>query len=126
MSRPNDAATSWYLCHRDLYLESMIFTHTYHQEKLGGNKSCVNCHGTQTKSKENVKSCDVEDCHHSMFPKDSAYSYITVGYLDAMHLMCKNCHEEKAKTNEYSHNPNLGYCVSCHPGMEEVNDLSLR
>lgn len=119
MSRPMDGPTSCYICHSDMYLESMIFDHIYHQNKLGDNKSCINCHGTATKSKDRVKTCDTKDCHPTMFPKDTTYDYVTVGYMDALHLKCKVCHEEKAKTAEFPHNPNLGYCVSCHPGMEE-------
>ena len=113
----NTACTA---CHRDMYRETDIFDHVLHQRKLGANDSCLKCHENYdaVKSRETAVSCD--KCHEKMLAKGSriqpekTLTGIAPGFMDAMHGLCIDCHEEtqKRKPNEYK--ASFYQCANCH------------
>ena len=106
MSKPMDGPTSCHVCHRDMYLSISMFDHPSHQQVLGGNESCHECH-TRDKAKENAKPC--KECHKG-YTKEPE-EYVARSYESAMHSRCISCHKKEAKKVG---KPNLWKCVNCH------------
>ncbi len=105
MLKPWDEGTACSECHRDMFLSTLIFDHDFHQKKHGGNKGCRKCHQeNKPKTAENIKAC--KECHTTMIVKESRIKPQTkgtdqlkyaVGYREALHGLCINCHQEKAE-----------------------------
>lgn len=151
MLKPMDEATSCAECHRDMFLKTSIFDHSLHQKRQGGNRGCEKCHKRdEPKSPETAKACS--ECHTTMEVKGSRITIQTqgperwkwaVGYKDAMHGLCVNCHKEKAEGYEARRsagkprisaegNPiseaewiakeRLHFCPTCHRELEYTQD----
>jgi Ni/Fe-hydrogenase subunit HybB-like protein len=119
LGRPNDAIVPCWECHRDMFLSTSIFDHTFHQVALGGNAACVECHvGEHVPT--TAKPC--LECHASMAPKagEMSFNYMAPSYADAMHGICVTCHEREAKVQA---RPDLAQCPACHQVDENAVDL---
>jgi Ni/Fe-hydrogenase subunit HybB-like protein len=123
-SLPYDRNSACSRCHRDMYLETDIFGHQSHVAKLDGNDGCVRCHedSSAVKSRDTTSAC--LDCHTEMLASESRIKpgeqgekeltgYAT-GYMDAMHSLCIDCHEEKLKAGPATYGANFSTCTNCH------------
>lgn len=127
LSKPGDQATPCWECHRDMYLPTSIFDHTFHQQVLGGNVSCSECHIGEHIA-DSAVGCN--ECHETMASKESStvkFNYAAQGYVDALHDQCIACHErEKVARNK----EDLPRCPTCHraegapPGVRRLLSLS--
>jgi len=130
---PFDRSTSCHQCHRDMYETTDTFDHACHVQKVGGNKGCSQCHAEEPgrKARQSARAC--QECHTQMIVKASripppkqGLTGFAPGYMDAMHGLCINCHEEVAKQQNRPHHAR---CDRCHRiEIEPVNtaDLVLR
>jgi Ni/Fe-hydrogenase subunit HybB-like protein len=149
LANPMDQDTPCWCCHRDMWSITDIFDHDGHVrdlERFGADDACAACHpgGGRPKARETASSCTVEGCHqHELAlhredtrvqPKDVTRTRFAVGYMDAMHKLCIECHKERAAELGRPHH---GDCATCHhdaPGSEAVilahlkqrHELSLR
>jgi Ni/Fe-hydrogenase subunit HybB-like protein len=107
---PEDESSACWKCHADYHQPSSIFNHSLHQQALGGNESCLECH-TQEHVKLTAAIC--QDCHETMTPAEgqTAFSMLAPSYKDAMHGRCLNCHEQQALEQN---RPELALCSTCH------------
>lgn len=107
-------------CHRDMYLETDIFNHIDHITEEGGNKGCNKCHTDPDieKNRETSQSCS--SCHKSMkisdsfINVDSNWKGLAPGYMQAMHGLCLNCHEQKEKETGQLRRTGISSCRTCH------------
>lgn len=115
LSNPNDEVTACSECHRDMNRPTSIFVHTQHQQVLGGNASCVECHSGEHTART-AKTCGA--CHDTMKPKagESTFNDFAPAYREAMHAACIPCHQQEA---ELQNKPELGRCPACHARVEE-------
>ncbi len=111
---PDDDATACSKCHADNQQPTSIFNHTLHQQALGGNASCLECHmGDHTR--ESTKPC--QGCHETMTPKpgEATFNYQALPFPQAMHGRCKTCHEQEAIEQN---RPDLALCSTCHTNQD--------
>ncbi len=120
LTKPLDENTSCFECHRDMYEPSSIFDHDLHADGLGGNEGCIECHagGVEVKSYETITECS--ECHQAeiapraFVEKPDPRWGEAVGYMDAMHSLCVDCHEREVMTAPGEHPENLNRCMTCH------------
>ncbi len=97
-----------------------VFDHELHVIGLGGNQGCAECHvgGVEVKSYETITECS--DCHRAeiadraFIEAPEAHWGEAVGYVDAMHSLCVECHEREATTPSGEHPEELNRCMTCH------------
>ncbi len=132
MSVPYDEYTGCYECHSDMYLSVNIFDHDLHVEKTGGNPHCIDCHTDLAAPKviENTKPC--LECHEGMVNEGSRVEHsspridpLTVGYMDALHGLCIDCHEEVQESMEEP-TEELSRCAHCHRALPDLADEAWR
>jgi Ni/Fe-hydrogenase subunit HybB-like protein len=121
LNMPFDRNTSCSECHRDMYRKTDIFDHLSHHRKLGGNSSCARCHrdSSEVKSRSTAAACG--ECHTDLVapgsriapPKEGLRGFAP-GYMDAMHGLCINCHQEKAKEASARLSAGFADCATCH------------
>jgi Ni/Fe-hydrogenase subunit HybB-like protein len=119
LNLPQDEATACWQCHRD-YLQAVnIFDHTRHQQILGGNAACQECH-TVEHTRRSAAAC--QECHETMSPKEgqAAFNPMAPAYLDAMHGLCQDCHAQQAAAQN---RPELALCKTCHSLQENPSEL---
>jgi Ni/Fe-hydrogenase subunit HybB-like protein len=128
LTNPHDNATGCSGCHADMYLAVDIFDHQLHVDETNGNEGCIECHTDPLadKVRENVKPC--QECHKTMRPEgtlveiaEDQQTTMALGYMDAMHKMCADCHKaEKAGLEQ----PNDAFdsCVNCHRDLPRLED----
>ena len=131
LNRPADRETSCYECHRDQYLTTDIFRHQRHVDALGGNSACAECHtdSDAARTRENVTDC--LECHRDMLglgtealiaaPKAES-RFLAPSYTDAMHGLCKKCHDEEDKKAGATV-PTLGLCGTCHTEPTDLRPM---
>ena len=121
MELPDDETSACSNCHTDFYQSSSIFNHELHQQALGGNKGCLECHDSVEHTKLTSNIC--QDCHETMAPEDggATFSMLAPAYKDAMHDRCLNCHEQQAVAQD---RPELALCSTCHTNYQEETDQS--
>ncbi len=119
LNLPEDEASACSQCHTDYYQSTLIFDHSLHQEALGGNASCLECHDTQEHIQLTAGIC--QDCHEEMVANEgqAAFSMLAPSYKDAMHGRCLDCHEGQALEQE---RPELALCSTCHTNVPEETD----
>jgi len=108
-------------CHRDMYLETDTFVHTTHVSELGGNEACARCHGDPARVKSRDATTACLECHTEMvaagsriqLPEEGMTGF-AAGYMDAMHLLCIKCHEEKIEKEPATYGPEFARCRNCH------------
>jgi hypothetical protein len=118
LDMPEDEATACWECHADYHQPVSIFDHSVHQQALGGNESCPECHA-QEHVKLTAELC--QDCHETMVPAEgqTAFNLLASSYKDAMHGRCLDCHEQEAIKQE---KPELALCSTCHTYSQEEPD----
>jgi len=116
---PDDEASACASCHTDYYQSSSIFNHEYHQQGLGGNDSCLDCHDSVEHTKLTADIC--QECHEGMVPLEgeARFSMLAPAYKDAMHGRCLTCHEQQATEQS---RPELALCSTCHINYQEETD----
>ena len=120
LTKPLDENTSCFECHTDMYEPRSIFDHDLHVEGLGGNEGCAECHsdGSEVKSYETVTECS--ECHRNeiaaraFIERPEARWGDAVGYMDAMHHLCVECHEREALSVTAENPEGLNQCRTCH------------
>jgi hypothetical protein len=128
--RENDACGE---CHRDMYSQTDIFRHSSHVQKLGGNRGCDRCHvdSEMIKTRDNSNSCI--NCHIPrpeasliIQPKQKELKGLAVGYMNAMHGLCKRCHQMMVEENPQEYGRSFAECAQCHeePGSSYLHELS--
>jgi Ni/Fe-hydrogenase subunit HybB-like protein len=122
-SQQSDCAS----CHRDMYSPTDIFDHTSHVTQLNADASCVRCHEDDTVAKTRANATPCTSCHVTMYVDDSRVQLEpeqlvdghAAGYLDAMHGLCIDCHEERMETEPAKHQPDFAECRNCHRDEDE-------
>jgi Ni/Fe-hydrogenase subunit HybB-like protein len=119
LNRPQDQATACWECHSDYVQPASIFNHARHQNALGGNASCTECHQGEH-SKATAVPC--AECHQAMAPVrgGAAFDYMAPSYLDALHGGCCECHQQQAQIDD---RPELILCSTCHTYQEDPADI---
>jgi Ni/Fe-hydrogenase subunit HybB-like protein len=126
MANPMDQDTPCSSCHRDMWSTTDIFNHDDHVrvlEGLGARDSCAACHpkGGKPKARETASNCDVEGCHRQELTlyregarvqlREATRARFAVGYMDAMHALCIECHKERGPDLGRPHHAE---CATCH------------
>jgi Ni/Fe-hydrogenase subunit HybB-like protein len=122
LNHPLDQNTSCFECHSDMFDGRSVFDHDVHVAELGDSDSCIQCHTgeSEVKSYETTTTCN--ECHQSEIQRKAfvdpppEHWGDAVGYMDAMHGLCVECHEVKAaQTAGPGPNPEgLDRCMTCH------------
>ncbi len=125
LNMPYDRNTSCWECHRDMYLETDIFDHSSHIDKLDGNQSCVACHRDSTEVKDRDTASACADCHSDRVVENSLVSPpadgmhgMATGYMDAMHKLCISCHEHQVKQDPDNYPASFAQCANCHRDID--------
>jgi hypothetical protein len=117
MNIPMDRQSGCFRCHKFMYHPADAFGHDWHHSSNGGKIACQQCHEAgREKSAESAKKCD--QCHKDLIPAGSKIKFeqnMAPSYVDAMHLLCVNCHRQKARTIEGKEN--LAKCARCHESI---------
>jgi Ni/Fe-hydrogenase subunit HybB-like protein len=126
MNRPNDRETSCCECHRDEHLPTDIFDHERHVAATDGNHGCSGCHPDRNAPKDRAHTTPCLDCHRDMvagsdrIPAPGTDSrFFAPGYEEAMHGVCRKCHEEEDRKNA-AKVPTLSLCSTCHPERTDL------
>lgn len=128
MNLPRDRASGCYECHRDMYTSSDAFRHAWHYSPAGGRLACWQCH-EQSKPRAAATARSCASCHKNLAPAGASIQvkqYQAVGYVQAMHALCIDCHAKRAKEDG---KPDLARCADCHKDRRELTDapdLALR
>ena len=127
-----DQNTACYHCHRDMYETTDTFDHVLHVYKLGGNAACDVCHKRDEarKSRESALAC--WECHGDMIVQGSIVPTteaglvgIAPGYVEAMHGLCKRCHDQLAQSDPETYSPHFGRCDVCHREFRDTDHRKL-
>lgn len=120
LTKPLDKNTSCFECHSDMYEPRSVFDHQLHVAGVIAENPCLECHKgeSEVKSYETVTECS--ECHQSeiasrAFVKEPDPRWgKAVGYMDAMHTLCVECHEREAMKAPAETPENLNRCMTCH------------
>jgi Ni/Fe-hydrogenase subunit HybB-like protein len=120
LTKPLDENTSCSECHRDMFEPTEVFDHELHTLRLGGSKGCVECHDGQdeVKSYETVTECS--ECHYNEVAERAFVEAPephwgdAVGYMEAVHALCVECHEREALRAPVDVPAGLDQCRTCH------------
>ncbi len=115
-------------CHRDMYSPTDTFDHRSHVVQLGGGAGCARCHPDAGVAKTRATATPCRTCHQAMQVTDSRVrpereDGIAAGYLEAMHGLCIDCHEEQMKLEPALHRPDFAKCRNCH---RDASDETIR
>lgn len=128
MTKPYDQYTGCYECHSDMYLAVDMFDHNLHIRKTGGNPHCADCHTDMSAPKIMVNAKACRECHKGMIVEGSRIEAtspridpIAVGYMDALHKLCIDCHKE-VQESMAEPNENLSRCTHCHRSLPDLTD----
>jgi len=120
MNLPGDKATPCAQCHADMNRETGIFDHHGHVEAVGGTDGCVLCHEQPDEPKRAETARECADCHEQMVaagariqPRDAGVWPHAAGYVDAMHGLCVECHEDQVQTGAVQ-DEGFAECATCH------------
>jgi Ni/Fe-hydrogenase subunit HybB-like protein len=128
LAMPGDETTPCSRCHRHLLASALVFDHVQHRSWVAedkgltgmvpANATCAVCHtGGPEKSAQTAVSC--LECHDDepgwgdlATDADPARA---VGYLEAVHGTCVECHTEESALRD---EPALMECSTCHRSLE--------
>ncbi|OGL44478.1 MAG: hypothetical protein A2161_12290 [Candidatus Schekmanbacteria bacterium RBG_13_48_7] len=126
MNNPFESASRCSSCHSDMYLAADIFNHTYHMNKMGGNKGCTKCHTDLSRPKTYSNTVTCESCHMKMRVENSLINEkitekntVAPSYMDAMHKLCITCHK-KMQSERKNLGENFSRCPTCHDDSPEL------
>lgn len=120
MNPPLAKATGCSRCHADMYLARDIFDHDLHQQALGGNQGCHQCHRDPARPKTRADTPACATCHPDLRPAGTLVEVsggkhpdAAPGYMDAMHGLCVSCHQQRQDQLAV---PWEGFsrCAACH------------
>ena len=117
---PYDRQAACVACHRDMYEPTDVFRHASHVRVHDGNAGCVECHqnGVAPKGYETATPCG--DCHADLvatggfIAAPDARWKAAVGYVEAMHGLCRDCHTREQKQDPARYPATLNRCDTCH------------
>ena len=117
MNEPLDKQSGCYECHSSMFKTTDAFDHEWHSTDKRANLNCYDCHtpGVE-KTKDSAKDC--KQCHNDLIPANSLIkinSYVAPSYVDAMHILCVDCH--KLKAQELTDKKDLPLCKTCHESV---------
>ena len=115
-------------CHRDMYSATDTFDHPSHVRQLGGDAGCARCHPDAGVAKTRATATPCRTCHQTMQAAGSRVrperqDGMAAGYLDAMHGLCIDCHEERMTLEPDRHPPDFARCRNCH---RDASDGTIR
>lgn len=120
LNAPNDRETSCFACHRDMWLETDIFSHRLHVAATGGNGGCAGCHPDASEPKDRAHATPCLECHHEMVAGSRLVAdpapdstFLAPGYEKALHGVCRECHRQEDE-KEGRTVPTLALCSTCH------------
>lgn len=117
---PYDLQTACVTCHRDMYEPTDVFVHASHVQALGGNDGCGKCHAASTGPKTRVTATACRECHEDLLAPGSLLALPhdrwtpAVGYVDAMHGLCQDCHRRRRMAEPDRWSQTLDRCDTCH------------
>lgn len=124
LNLPFRSNTGCYACHRDMYEPSDIFDHASHIAHLPGAAGCARCHPQDGHPKTRAASKACQECHADLYatnsrvtPPKEGMTGIAAGYMDAMHKLCLDCHQEKVTTDPDHFPEEFAECANCHRGL---------
>jgi len=130
LDMPFDTNTSCAECHRDMYVATDIFDHSFHVDKHRGNDGCTECHEDSTREKTRDTASGCTECHEEMMVADSlieppadGMQGFAVGYMDAMHGLCISCHEQELREDPERYAPDFADCIACHRDTEKPYEV---
>jgi Ni/Fe-hydrogenase subunit HybB-like protein len=120
ISKPYDRNTACFECHSDMYEPVSTFNHASHVEQLDGNAGCVQCHEDASLEKTAATAAPCSKCHADLVsplafveaPQDRWQA--AVGYMEAMHGLCVECHTTKLLEDPENLPAALDRCDTCH------------
>ena len=122
LNNPAERTTGCARCHRDMYQTTSIFDHSLHAARLGTGKGCASCHVDNAALKDVAHTKACLDCHTRMLPATAVVKPRqpprlgpAPSYVNALHGMCIQCHQERAKDPRVK-KPALAQCATCHTG----------
>jgi Ni/Fe-hydrogenase subunit HybB-like protein len=95
----------------------VVFPHDFHRDKLGGERSCVQCHHQAMPFDQNTSCCE---CHRDMYLTTDTFSHSAhIARLNG-NSGCYQCHMNgaQAKTRETAK-----ACDSCHEDMSPTGAI---
>jgi Ni/Fe-hydrogenase subunit HybB-like protein len=114
-----------YACHQDMYEPSDIFGHSSHIAHLPGAVGCTQCHPNDGRAKTRASTKSCRECHADMYAENSrvappkeGMTGIACGYMDAMHKLCLDCHQERVVTAPDQFPEEFAECANCHRGLD--------
>ncbi|MCK5651091.1 MAG: Ni/Fe-hydrogenase cytochrome b subunit [Gemmatimonadetes bacterium] len=120
LNLPFDRNSSCFECHRDMYEPTSVFDHARHVEELNGVGGCSECHSEEEAVKSYETATECVECHESpelalpiIAPPEPRWKD-AVGYMDAMHNLCKTCHTQRAQQEPERFSDLLDRCDACH------------
>ncbi len=118
MNVPLDKESGCWECHTNMYTVADIFRHDWHASPNGAAIACDVCHESQQeRQKASAKTC--RDCHIDLYADsttDTLDTYLAVSYVDAMHILCVDCHRGRAVAD--TTRVALAQCSTCHTGPQ--------
>jgi hypothetical protein len=118
MNVPLDKESGCWECHSSMYTANDIFRHDWHASPNGATIACDICHKPeQERQKASAKEC--RDCHIDLYADstaDTLDTYLAVSYVDAMHILCVDCHRGRAVAD--TTRVALAQCPACHTGPQ--------
>jgi Ni/Fe-hydrogenase subunit HybB-like protein len=121
MNLPRDRDSGCWECHQDMYLTVDASRHDWHASPSGGRLACSQCHNPgQQRAAANAKQCNA--CHKDLIPGGALIRvkhYQAVGYVQAMHQLCIDCHKQLARQED---KPDFARCATCHKERRSITD----
>jgi Ni/Fe-hydrogenase subunit HybB-like protein len=117
---PYDRQPACVACHRDMYEPTSVFAHPSHVRALGGNAGCRECHdeGGAPRGYDTATPC--AECHADLVaagafvPAPDDRWAAAVGYVEAMHGVCRECHARERRREPERYATTLDRCDTCH------------
>lgn len=122
---PMARGTSCSECHSDMYRTTDTFDHEKHADAYEGKTGCVVCHVDPAEAKTRYTAgSDCDRCHPPVEeeatrirPSADFEPGMAVGYRQALHQLCIECHREHEAPIETAGSPATEYlsrCTTCH------------
>lgn len=136
MNLPDAENSSCMKCHYNMYTEGDAFKHDWHASSKGAGLECFECHAEGMHKNKESAFAKFEDgnpclkCHDDVFPANPPFmpeQFKTVAYVDAMHIMCIDCHRDALEQDSAlkARNPKIALCQNCHPDVEPQKEPQL-
>ena len=117
---PLDRAGGCFECHRDMYDSTAVFDHAAHERAFDGNAGCAQCHADSVAVKNYETATACVECHATPVARDAVIESppdrwnAAAGYMDAMHGLCRSCHQRAVEREPDRYPAGLDRCANCH------------